>query len=209
MTLAQILQDFNTKLSKIDKLIQTAHRQDAVGSFVWDKYERSVITEAAFLRVFMTWESFLEESFLAYMLGKNSITGLTIIRYVLPRDIGHAREFVTGTLRYPDWSNPDTVKKLALVYFELGEPFKTTLNSIHSDLMDIKTIRNSAAHLTSATSTKLDAVALRKLQKPVIGISVYDLILARDPTSTINETILQTYLNKLTAGAKKIAEGIA
>lgn len=74
---------------------------------------RSTLIEVAFLRSFLAWESFLEESFLLYLLGKKPRKRRRPPkRYVTPRDREHAL-----TLMLPEkgrdfvmWDNPDQVR---------------------------------------------------------------------------------------------------
>jgi hypothetical protein len=112
-----------------------------------------------------------------------------------------------GTQRYVDWANPETVVKLANLYLKDGEPFNTNLKSIQSHLSDLKTIRNSCAHLSSTTSAQLDSVASRLLGKPVSGVSVTDLLTATDPNGQQDETILDRYLAYVDACAENLAKG--
>jgi hypothetical protein len=167
--------------------------------------DRVIITEAAFLRIFMAWEAFLEKSFWHYMMGQPSLSGTVIHRFASPRDEDHANRLLIGIGRFVDWSTPDVVSKLAGLFLDKGDPFESVLSAIHSDLLDLKTVRNSAAHLTSSTSVQLDALASRRLGRSCSGTSVYDFILAPDPSSAKGATILQSYMDLLDAACHRIA----
>jgi hypothetical protein len=187
-------------------LIIYAHARPAAGGIAPSNAQRRFITEAAFLRMFIVWERFLEQSFVRYLLGDPSTTGGHVVRYMTPVDEAHAHRVVVGTLKFFDWSLPDRIRTMAGHFFKDGEPFETVLKGIHSELMDLKTMRNAAAHLSTSTSSQLDALGTRLLRQPVNQIDVYDLILATDPKAS-RITILQGFLDTLDAAAEAIARG--
>jgi hypothetical protein len=204
MSLTQTLQDFRDSIVSINGLIASAHATDAAGNNLWTSDETVFITESAFLKMFIAWESFLERSFILYLTGNLSITGKTVTRYASPIDEEHAHHILIGVMKYVDWSNPDIIRKFAKLYFDSGEPYESAISSIFSDLMDLRTIRNSSAHISSTTAKNLDGLASRKLKKPSAGIKVYDLILALDPDIPGN-TILKSYQDILDTAAELIA----
>jgi len=204
MSLAQTLQNFRDSISSVNGLIASAHVTDATGKKLWTTDEIVFITESAFLKMFTAWESFLEQSFILYLTGNLSTSGKAITKYANPVDEEHAHKILIGVMKYVDWSNPDIVRKFAKLYFDSGEPYENAISSAYSDLMDLKTIRNSSAHISSTTVKNLDSLATRKLNRPTVGITVYDLILAIDPSS-IGNTILKTYQDILDASADIIA----
>jgi hypothetical protein len=205
MSLAQTLQNFRDTVVSVNGLIVSAHTTDATtGANLWQPDEIVFITESAFLKMFIAWESFLEKSFILYLMGNPSITGRLLTKYASPIDEKHAHEILIGTMRYVDWSNPEIVKKIAKIYFELGEPFENAIASSNHHLLDLRTIRNSSAHISSTTTRSLDALATRLLQRPIAGITIYDLILAIDPQNTSN-TILKSYQDILDTVALEIA----
>jgi hypothetical protein len=85
-----------------------------------------------------------------------------------------------------------------------GEPFESVLASIHSDLLDLKTIRNAAAHVSTTTVQPLDALASRKLQRNISGIAAAAFLLSTDPTSRSGSTIFEGYTSVLDTAAQRI-----
>jgi len=204
MSLTQTLSDYQ-QISVFSKgLINSAHRRDTTGSFLWSVDERRVITEAALLKMFVGWETFLEKTFILLLTGHSSTKGNGITKYASPPNEDHANMMLIGLMRYVDWSTPDNVRKLARLFFERGEPFETVLASIDGDLRDLKTIRNAVAHLSSTTSKALDALSSRKLQKSMLDISVYTLVTSLDPNSNTTKSIFESYLDILSAAANQI-----
>lgn len=156
--------------------------------------------------MFILWEAFLEGSLIDYMRGRSSILGNVLTCYATPITDDHAIKILIGTQKYVDYANPEIVRRLAKLYLLNGEPFETVLSSIHTTLVDLKQIRNAAAHLSSTTSTALDAVASRILGPPRTRVTVYDLLTAIAPSSGTGDTVLQSLINQIDAAAEAIAK---
>ena len=206
MPIATTLAEFQASVGQSTAIIAAAYRVDPSSKFFFTATEQSVLVESAFLRIFIAWEAFLESTFILYMLGVPSIRGAVVPRCVTPRDAEHAHSIVVGGMRHADWSTPDFVRKVANLFFGGGEPYETVLSQIHSDLLDLKTVRNAAAHLSASTSTQLDALASRKLKSPSSGMTVARFVLHADPASRSGESMLQTYTASLESAAELIAQ---
>ena len=204
MPQATLLTGLSTAFAFANGIVVDAHTCDAEGQFTKSPDVRAFMTEAAVLKLFIAWERFLEQSFLNYLMGAPSITGATVTRYLAPTSMHHAHQVLVGTQRYVDWGNPAVVKRLSQLYFDAGHPYETALAAVQSDLSDLRAIRNAAAHLSTSTSDQVDKVALRRLGRPVVGITVYDLVTAAGPHG--GDTILQGYQNLLVATATLIAQ---
>ncbi len=139
--------------------------------------------------MFVAWESFIEASFTKFLCGEPSTTGLQIVCCATPRDLEHAQKMVIGVMKYVDWSHPEVIRKLAAIYFEDGHPFSTLISAIQSDLFDLRTIRNAAAHITSTTTHQLDALGQRKLRRPCLNIGVPAILM---PWTPILRTLVQS-----------------
>jgi hypothetical protein len=199
-----LLIEFRDAITVSRRLIAAAHQKDATGAYTWAEADRSTVVEAAFLKVFIAWETIEERSFIEYLVGAPSATGNVIPCFVQPRDRAHAAKLLIGVGRFVDWSTPDPVRKLASNFLANGEPFERVLASIQSDLIDLKTIRNAAAHLSTTTAHLLDALASRKLQRNVSGMSAATFLLSIDPTSTTGLTVFDGYTSVLDAAAYSI-----
>ncbi len=205
MGLQQNLLDFRTSVAECNNHISFAHLQYANGSYKINSNLRKFISESAFLKIFIAWETFLENSFVDYLMGEPSILNNRPARWATPIDQKHAQQLLVGTQNYVDWANPEITRKLSKLYFHQGYVFNTQLSSINSELLDLKTIRNSAAHMSSSTSTKLDALSSRLLSRQCIDYTAYRLLFSTEPTANIS--ILTTYLTLLDVSAEIIANG--
>ena len=77
--------------------------------------------------------------------------------------------------------------------------------SIQNDLLDLKTIRNAAAHISATTQKKLDSLASRLLSHTVVDITVESLITQLEPSTGLS--YFEYYKQKLDVVAEKIAKG--
>jgi hypothetical protein len=207
MPLIDSLNTFRDAVAETNNFIGLAFQQQRGGRYKLPQNQREFITDSAYLKLFIAWETFLESSFVNYMLGEPSVSGNLVMSFVNPLNVQHANKLLIGTQKYVDWSNPDIVKRLCNLYFAPGNPIDTFISSMMADLFDLKTIRNAAAHLSTTTRQQLDSLGTRRLKRPCNNLKVSDFIFAVDPDSQTNETILTTYLYKLDVCAEGIANG--
>lgn len=122
----------------------------------------SCVIDGAFLTLFMTFEQFLESSFICYMMGQAGINGNSIVKYVSPQDEEQAINILKGTNRHADFTNRDTILRLAKNFFENGGTY-SYLNSISSDFEDMKKIRNAISHISIESKRAFDGLVRNKL----------------------------------------------
>ena len=205
MSIAQVFTELQGVIAQVNSIVASAYRVDLTGQFFFTATEQGVLVDSAVLRLFVGWETFLEETFVSYMTGNPSVAGNVLTRYVSPLDQNHARRMAVGSRRWVDWSTPDTVRTLAGLFFEDGEPYETVFAQISGELQDLKTVRNAAAHLASSTSAALDALATRRLNRPTVGTTAAKYVQAADPQSATGQSMLQTYEGMLGTAAHLIA----
>ena len=207
MSLASILNEFNASVAQCDNLIVNSHQTNIHGASLLPLLDRKQITVAAFLNAFIAWESFLESSLIALMTGSPTLSGSNPVRFVSPPSPEAARALIIGINRYFDHGNHENVRKIVNLFFQHGYPYEPHLSSIYSDLGDLRTMRNSSAHITSTTQKALESLALGILSLPAPNIDLYTLLTTVDPRSAGGDTVFLTYKNKLVAAAELIARG--
>lgn len=175
-----LLASSTSRITETRSHLQSAHILDSYGQYERSLSERSLVSEACFLKLFLTLEEFLEESFVHYLLGKMSTARWCPSKLAKPPTAEHAQQMLIGTQRYVDWSTPDTVVKLANLYFVDGDPFKVPISGAISHLQSMKTTRNSTAHLSFTTRTALEALYSRWTGTPTSGITAYDMLMATE-----------------------------
>lgn len=207
MSIATALEAFQKAVVQCENLISNAHKIDESGNSYLPELDRRQITAAAFLNMFISWETYLE-SVLAYLLsGSLPLKSPAPTKFASPPTPEMAKKMIIGTMRYFDYGNHFTFKKIVEIYFDGGKPFKAPLDAINSSLDDLRVMRNSAAHISSTTQSALDALALRLLGVPSSGIDLYDLLTSTDPNASSNGTIFKTYRDILWTTAEIIADG--
>jgi hypothetical protein len=107
--IAQALADFKTELAQCDSLIANAHQTKIPGAYFLPSIDREQITVAAFLNMFIAWESFLETSLGHFMVGEQTINGGVPTRFVVPRTLAHASRMLIGTMKHFDYANHDNL----------------------------------------------------------------------------------------------------
>ena len=206
MPLATALSVFNADAAQCTALIANIHRTDSASIPLFPTRDREQVTVAAFLNLFIAWESFLEEALLEYLMGAATIGGTIPVCFVHPPSKEIARQMIIGTQRYFDFGNHDNFRKIVNIYFQNGYPFETPLAGILSDLNDVRTMRNSCAHITSTTQKSLEALAQRIFGVARAGIDIYQLLVSIHPGPGGN-TVMSRYQQQLQIGAQLIATG--
>jgi hypothetical protein len=206
MPLVDILAGLQADIAQSESLIAHVHASDYGGQPILPAIDQKQVTIAAFLNMFIAWETFLEKAFVEYMTGEATISGRHPVRYVSPPSIDAARILIIGTQRYFDYGNHENVKKVAHMFFENGDPFEPHISAFISDLADIRTMRNSSAHITSTTQTALEGLALRIFGQPKPGIDLYHLLISSDPRTNTGDTVFTVYREKLLTAAGLIAQ---
>ena len=203
MSLLQSLNEYRNSVQESSGNISAAFQVDANGDYIFEANIRVLITEASFLKMFISWERFLEQSFIKYLTGKKSIANNKVNSFLKRIDMNRAADIIKGTNKYIDWSNPDIILRLAKLYLGSTNPYSDHLNPIKTDLFDLRTIRNAAAHLSTTTNTSLDSLASRILQENKANVNVSDFILSLIPGTT--DTVIDFYSNLLDITSENIA----
>jgi len=73
MVLNQNLIDFRANITELNQHIQFAHQKYANRNFKLAANLRKFISESAFLKMFVAWETFVESSFIDYLINEESI----------------------------------------------------------------------------------------------------------------------------------------
>ena len=207
MPIGQSLSDFHTSLTQCDSLIAAAHTTGVAGLHLFTTRDREQITVAAFLNMFIAWEEFIEAAINDYMMGDATVGGMSPVRYVTPPSREHSGKMVIHVNRYFDYANQENIKKLTSLFFGVGHPFETPINSMTEELSDLKTMRNACAHMSSPTRTALESLAVKIFGSPQPGIGVYQMLTTTDPRTNPNVTVFAAYRDKLSLAAGLIAQG--
>ncbi len=130
--------------------------------------------DGAFLTLFMALENFLESSFICYMMGQSGLNGNSFAKYVSPTSEDNARNILKGISKFTDFTNRDTIVKLANNFFDGGGTY-IYLNSISTDFEEMKKIRNAISHISVESDRAFKGLVRVKLGSlpPNISTSIF------------------------------------
>lgn len=166
---------------------------------------RDWIIELAFLRGYLAWEGFVEESCILYMLGEDPLEGRALVRYVTPPNRKAAVAMAAGGRQYADWSDPDEVKERAATYFRSGRPYAEAFTGVNA-LTSAKKLRNAIAHDSDSANEKFRNMVRGQMGNVSPGITVGKFLNTARPNVAPQQTFLEYYLQQLEVVAEKIAK---
>lgn len=141
-SLHQVLSEFTRELSNATKLLDNIETNHGA----LHQPQVDLIFELAFLKIFIAWERFLENTFIRYLCGASSLSGKRPTRTVSARYLADALIVISGDRGYADWVSVDVVVGRANRFFDSGEPYSTPLQSAAAELTNIRKIRNHIVH---------------------------------------------------------------
>jgi hypothetical protein len=111
--------------------------------------------ETAYLRVFLLWEDFLEQSFLRYVCGHSATSGVANLRQSIFPSLLAAATAVLGTRDYVSWANPSAVIGRSQRFIASGN-HELVLNSNLARLEAFHDVRNRIAHRSEYARKQFD-----------------------------------------------------
>lgn len=119
-----------------------------------------LLYELAFLRIFLAWEVFLEESFLRYLCGYYGGHGQeTTISGSYAGDISAARAILYGHRDYLLWHSPNAVVRRAQAHF-VSSRHELVIASIAGRLEHLAQIRHRVAHSQKHARIQFDHASM-------------------------------------------------
>lgn len=156
---------FHLEVTKALELIDAAENVRASNPDVQARRDFSIprlelIYELAYLRVFVFWEQFLEESLVRYLCGYMNAHGRQVLTAgSYERRIEDARNRLLGSNNYILWHNPQTVINRARGYVASGL-HETIVQSNLVDLQHFANIRHRIAHEQADARRKFDTASM-------------------------------------------------
>lgn len=132
-------------------------------------YRVELIYELAYLRIFIFWEQFLEESLVRYLCGYENAHGREVLTTgAYDRRVEDARNRIKRGRAYLLWHNPQEVVNRVSGYV-VGGMHETVINSNLIDLQHFANIRHRIAHLQEDARRKFDTASMRLCGKRFQG----------------------------------------
>jgi hypothetical protein len=130
--------------------------------------------ELAFLGVVASWEEFLEQTFVRYMMGVSTDSGFSPhLRLGNAASIAHAYHVLSGDPDYDPnrhfsrFGDPRWVIASSKLYFEQGSPYATRMQPRIEVLQYAVKLRNRVAH--SSTKVRSDFKAVAQTHLGLVG----------------------------------------
>lgn len=200
-----MLRDFEQEVNSAHRLVAALGRARVIQGGPVTQAQFHQVVELGYLRAYLAWESFLENSFILYVMGKRSGSGAGPRRFVTPENRRHAVNICTEGQRYADWTSIDKVVSKAERFFRGGEPYKSALTNKQILLQDMKTIRNAIAHQSDDAALKFEALVRKELRFLAPHTTVGSFLNTSRPTSAPAASFLEHYLDELSYVAVQIA----
>jgi hypothetical protein len=163
-----------------------------------------MLLELAFLRVFLAWEAFLEESFILYLLGRAGPKHFLPNRLATPPTRKSAILLTTGGLRYVDWADADQVRKRAARFFKNGRPYEKAICIRIGILENMHVLRNALVHRSHHSQTSFQALVRDKLGSFPHGMTVGLFLECTVPSSNPPVSFFELYASHVSAAAQRI-----
>ena len=204
------LSDSCTKASELvaGAELARANAQNTTSTRAWLHPRRlESLYELAFLRIYTSWEDFLEQTFLRYLCGY-TCPGRTVVRtgnQPMIRTIADARNALYGGRRYILWHDPakhliQRSQKLLLS----GCPHEDIARSSLSVLQGLASIRHRIAHLTTDSRTQFDNTTMGICGKRYPGGRPGRFLRDQDSSSPVPKRFFETTRQQLVGLAGQI-----
>jgi len=163
------------------------------------------MTELAFLRAFLAWEAFLEQSFILYLLGQRAPHGRAPHRFAFPLTQRAAMEWVIPEGRqFAEWTHAMHVSSRAEKFFKDGRPFATILRPQQNAFDEARCIRNAIAHQSTSAREKFEELVRNKLTTLPVNLTVGGFLSTTIPGSAPPVSFMEFYLGKIDFSAQQI-----
>jgi hypothetical protein len=164
-----------------------------------------LLYEMAFLRLFLEWETFLEQSFLRYLCGYSGIAGTArMVQGGYYSNLAAAEAAVLGGKQYKLWHNPQHVINRAKGFMQQGL-HETVLSSNIHRLQQFAAVRHRIAHAQVHARLEFDnatmALTARRYRGAKAGRFLRDWVSGTTPPQRWLEAITR----ELTGLAGQIA----
>ena len=205
-SLGPLLRDFRRNLSDASSLASAVQAASSA-SVSFSPGHVDLVVEMAFLHGYLAWESFLEEAFVLYLLGKSAPSGFKPASNLSPPNRKLAFDLLIGDgRRPPDWTAPSLVDARAKRCFRDGRPFSNALRSFWNRLSDMKKVRNRIAHMSSESQDDFEAVVKNELNYYPRGMTAGGFLSKVDLRGprTRPQSILDAYFGHMLAASAVI-----
>ena len=171
-------------LAEAGEIIKSSYR---IGDIAWDQLYTSrleAIYELAFLRIFIFWELFVEDSFTRYICGYISPGWRPALINLPFKTINQAEQNILGAQHYVSWGPSHTISR-SKKYLNQGL-HESVIASNQTRLEWFVAIRNRIAHKSKSSKSKFNMGTMKLAGRRYFGSSPGRFL--RDWDQTITPT---------------------
>jgi hypothetical protein len=152
-------------------------------NFHYTKIE--LLYEMAYLRIFVSWEAFLEQAFLRYLCGYTSKIGMAVpvAGQSFATTLASAEAAVLGGRAYRLWHSPSEVVTRASKFFG-SSPIQTVVSSNTARLEQFAAVRHRITHSQTDARNKFNAATMTIAGKRYMGARAGAFLRDIDPNTT-------------------------
>jgi hypothetical protein len=171
----------------------------------WPVSKVELLYEFSYLRFFLEWERFLEETFVRYLCGYQSVHGVChIIRGHYFGTVIAAERAILGSRNFTLWHDPTKVITRSQKFFNNGF-HEVVVNSNIARLLDLAAVRHRVVHDHNDSRTKFDQATLNFVGRRYPGSRPGRFLREWDQSVTPPRRWLETLGTELVNMARQIA----
>jgi len=183
-----------------DESFRIIRKINSINPPLSQKYKFAIF-EVSFLKIYIAWEKFIENSFVSYARGAKNSKGRNITCFLKPNTTDITYKIINFGQAYSTWSYDKLMKK-ANVFFKNGEPYAQALRPMSSQLKDIQKIRNRIVHSSEHSEEDFKTLIRSKIRHAPPKITPGEF-LGKIESGT-NLTFFQYYTDFLGLAAEEI-----
>ncbi|MGD1044227.1 MAG: hypothetical protein ABR936_02740 [Bacteroidota bacterium] len=160
------------------------------------------INELAFLDMYLSWEDYLENTFVRFMCGAKTKNCYSPKLFVCPPTLEHALKYFMTPKGYVEWTSAQAVSERAELVFKDGEPYSSAFRPVINILNQMRIIRNAIAHRSGKALSDFEDLVTDEIGYKPKGIRPGGFLFKTERTS--NTKYIQFYKDILEITAKNI-----
>jgi hypothetical protein len=162
------------------------------------------LTGLALLRLQLSWETLVEDSYYRYLCGAQAPSGVPprLLQQRSP-NLESARRLVIGSASYVSWAHTPTTDR-ARVHFQSGEPYVSALAAASSVLSEMAIVRNRLAHSGDYAADRFSQVVRSRLGYVPRGMTPGRFLLAQVPGTTAGSRYIDVYVATVRAAGHSL-----
>lgn len=190
-------------LAEAGEMIYVSSPRNSVAKRELKLSRLEAIYELAYLRIFIEWETFLEESFIRYLCGYHCSSGAPPLLGAPAGTLADARIIMLGSRDFVSWANMNSVERRCRRFFNYGL-HESVLLSNRARLEWFASIRHRIAHASEHARRLFDIATMSLVGRRYRGASPGRFL--RDLDST--RTRPQRHLHVIGEELKNLAQQI-